>query len=69
MFRHLLIQISFTFAELLNSALTTHLPLFGGCGWSRTNSASASDLQSDGVTSFPTHPKFVAAVGILTPLL
>jgi hypothetical protein len=32
---------------------------FGGCGWGRTNNAlRAEDLQSPGVTNFPTHPKY-----------
>jgi hypothetical protein len=30
---------------------------FGGDGWSRTSSAEAADLQSTGVTNFPTSPK------------
>jgi hypothetical protein len=32
---------------------------FGGCGWGRTNNAlRAEDLQSPGVTNFPTHPLY-----------
>jgi hypothetical protein len=34
-------------------------PKLGGCGWGRTNNAfRAEDLQSPGVTNFPTHPKY-----------
>ncbi len=47
---------------------------FGGCGWSRTSSAfRAADLQSTGVTNFPTHPNMVEPDGIeplaATPLI
>ena len=31
----------------------------GGDGWSRTSSAEAADLQSTGVTNFPTSPKTI----------
>ena len=40
-------------------------PKIGGGGWGRTNNAlKTADLQSTGVTNFPTPPKMVHDTGI-----
>ena len=51
-----------------NNLLSRHLSLlqkYGGWGWTWTNNAiTTEDLQSPGVTNFPTHPYLVDRRGI-----
>ena len=48
-------------ADLCGDPVHSHYTMtkLGGCGWGRTNNAlRAADLQSTGVTNFPTHPLY-----------